>query len=56
MDYSALRLRRWRLCRQRWARHDNETDRIQVLAACGESRSSSPLVIGEGIDRIDPAP
>ena len=26
------------------------------LAACGESRSSSPLVIGEGIDRIDPAP
>ena len=26
------------------------------LTACGESRSSSPLVIGEGIDRIDPAP
>ena len=27
-----------------------------ALTACGESRSSSPLVIGEGIDRIDPAP
>ena len=31
-------------------------DHTVHLAACGESRSSSPLVIGEGIDRIDPAP